>query len=105
MLTEDYSEVKIEPKTGQAEGFDFGIKDFLTTSSDERYTAPMFYKHNAKKLAKAQQAYSCKVKGSKNQKRCQKQVAHVHKKTANQRVDHHWKLAIDLCMISPVSSR
>ena len=32
MLTEDYSEIKYEPKTGKAEGFDFGIKDFLTGS-------------------------------------------------------------------------
>ena len=43
-LTEDFSEVKIEPKTGKAEGFDFGIKDFLTGNPDgERYGSPMFY--------------------------------------------------------------
>ena len=30
-LTEDFSEVKYEPKTGQAEGFDFGIKDLRRT--------------------------------------------------------------------------
>ena len=96
-LTEDFSEVKYEPKTGKAEGFDFGIKDFLTTSGGKPYPSPMFYKLNAKKLAKAQQAYSRKVKGSNNQKRRQKQIARIHKKTANQRADHHWKLAIDLC--------
>ena len=66
-LTEDYSEVKIEPKTGKAEGFDFGIKDFLTGSDGHRYTSPMFYKHNAKQLAEAQRKYSRKVKGSNNQ--------------------------------------
>ena len=96
-LTEDYSEVKIEPKTGKAEGFDFGIKDFLTTSDGHRYTSPMFYKQNAKKLAKAQQAYSRKVKGSKNQQRERKKIDRIHKKTENQRADHHWKLAIELC--------
>ena len=96
-LTEDYSEVIPEPKTGKAEGFDMGIKDFLTTSDGERYTSPMFYKRNAKKLAKAQQAYSGKVKGSHNQQRARKNVARIHKKTANQRADHHWKLAIELC--------
>ena len=57
-LTEDYSEVKIEPKTGKAEGFDFGIKDFLTTSDGHRYTSPMFYTQNAGRLAKAQQSHS-----------------------------------------------
>ena len=96
-LTEDYSEVKIEPKTGKAEGFDFGIKDFLTGSDGERYTSPMFYKQNSQKLAKAQSVYSRKVKGSHNQERARKNIARIHKKTANQRTDHHWKLAIQLC--------
>ena len=96
-LTEDYSEVKPEPKTGKAEGFDMGIKDFLTGSDGERYGSPMFYTHNADKLAKAQQAHSRKVKGSHNRERERKNVARIHKKTANQRTDHHWKLAIDLC--------
>ena len=96
-LTEDYSEVKYEPKTGKAEGFDFGIKDFLTGSDGKPYTSPMFYKHNAKQLAEAQREHSRKVKGSNNRERSRKQVARIHKKTANQRADHHWKLAIDLC--------
>ncbi len=96
-LTEDYTEIKIEPKTGQAEGFDFGIKAFLIGSDGHRYTSPMFYKQKAKQLANAQKAYSRKVKGSKNQQRCRQTVARIHKKTANQRTDHHWKLAIELC--------
>ncbi len=96
-LTEDYTEIKIEPKTGQAEGFDFGIKDFLTGSDGHRYTSPMFYKLNAEKLAEAQKVYSHKVKGSQNLERERKNVARIHKKTANQRTDHHYKLAIKLC--------
>ena len=96
-ITEDYSEVKIEAKTGKAEGFDFGIKDFLTGSNGKRYTSPMFYKQHANELAEAQKAYSRKVKGSKNQERCRKAIARIHKRTENQRTDQHWKLAIDLC--------
>ena len=96
-LIEDYTEIKIEPKTGKAEGFDFGIKDFLIGSDGHRYTSPMFYKQNAKQLANAQKAYSRKVKGSNNQERCRQTVARIHKKTANQRTDHQWKLAIELC--------
>ena len=101
-VTEDYSEVKYEPKTGKAEGFDFGIKDFLTTSGGQRWTSPMFYKQNDRKLAKAQKAYSRKVKGSKNQGHCRKDIARIHKKTENQRADHHWKLAIELCRQSDI---
>ncbi len=96
-LTEDCSEVKYEPKTGKAEGFDFGIKDFLTGSDGKAYTSPMFYKQNAEKLAKAQRQHSRKVKGSNNRERQRKNVARIHKKTVNQRTDHHWKLAIQLC--------
>ena len=96
-VTEDYSEVKIEPKTGQAEGFDFGIKDFLTGSDGHRYISPMFYEQNAERLAHAQSAYSRKVKGSNNQARARKHVARIHKKTTHQRTDHHWKLSIELC--------
>ena len=96
-LTEDSSEVRYEPKTGKAEGFDFGIKDFLTGSDGHRETSPMFYKQNAKKLANAQREHSRKVKGSNNRERSRKQVARIEKKTANQRTDHHWKLAIKLC--------
>ena len=101
-LTEDYSEVIPDPKTGKAEGFDMGIKDFLTGSDGKRYTSPMFYKQNAKKLAKAQSVYSRKVKGSNNQERERKNVARIHKKTENQRTDHHWKLAIELCRQSDI---
>ncbi len=96
-LTEACNEVKPEPKTGKAEGFDMGIKDFLTGSDGERYTSPMFYKQNADKLAKAQKVHSRKVKGSNNRERERKKVARIHKKTENQRIDHHWKLAIELC--------
>ena len=97
-LTEDCREVKPEPKTGKAEGFDFGIKDFLTGSDGESYASPMFYKQNADMLAKAQQAhFPRKVKGSNNRERERKNVARIHKKTANQRTDHHWKLTIELC--------
>ena len=96
-LTEDFTEIRYEPKTGKAEGFDFGIKDFLTGSEGERRASPMFYKRNAKKLTAAQQVHSRKVKGSHNRERARKQVARIHKKTENQRTDHHWKLAIELC--------
>ena len=101
-LTEDFTEIRYEPKTGKAEGFDFGIKDFLTTSDGTRKTSPMFYKHNAEKLAIAQREHSRKVKGSNNRERARKQVARIDKKTENQRTDHHWKLAIELCRESDI---
>ena len=85
------------PRRVKLKGSIWVSKIFLTGSDGERYTSPMFYEHNAKKLAKAQQEHSRKVKGSNNQERQRKTVARLHKKTANQRADHHWKLAIELC--------
>ena len=96
-LTEDFTEIRYEPKTGKAEGFDFGIKDFLTGSDGESSTSPMFYRQNSENLLKAQREHSRKVKGSHNRERERKKVARLHKKTVNQRTDHHWKLAIELC--------
>ena len=62
----------------------------------------MFYKRNAEKLATAQRQLSSKVKGSNNRERSRKDIARIHKKTVNQRADHHWKLAIDLCRQSDI---
>ena len=36
------------------------------------------------------------------QERQRKNVARIHKKTVNQRADHHWKLAIELCQQSDI---
>ena len=96
-ICEDFLEVVPEPKTGKAEGFDMGIKDFLTGSDGKRYKSPMFYKQNAIRLANAQKELARKVKGSHKWDRCRHKVARIHKKMENQRKDHHWKLAIDLC--------
>ncbi len=38
-----------------------------------------------------------KQKHFRNQERARKTIARLHKKTAHQRADHHWKLAITLC--------
>lgn len=96
-ICEDFAEIIPEPKTGKAEGFDMGIKDFLTGSDGKRYISPMFYKQDAEKLAVAQRRYARKVKGSKNSMKALEKVVRVHKKMANKRSDHHWKLAIELC--------
>ena len=66
--------IKYEPKTGKAEGFDFGItEDFLIGSNGKTYPSPMFYKRNAKQLAAAQKVHSRKVKGSNNSERERKE--------------------------------
>ena len=111
-LTEDFTEVRYEPKTGKAEGFDnviqgmnliysqikFGIKDFLTGSDGERRTSPMFYKLNAEKLAKAQQgAFPQGRKGLRTENARENRWHVSIRKRKIRRTDHHWKLAIEVC--------
>ena len=96
-ISEDFVESVPEPKTGKAEGFDIGIKDFLTGANGKKYKSPMFYKQNEKKLAKEQRCLSRKVKGSNNYERQRKVVGRIHIKTANQRSEHHWKLSVKFC--------
>ena len=69
-LTEDYSEIKYEPKTGKAEGFDFGIKDFLTGSDGTAdIPLPCSTDRTLIQLARStEREHSRKVKGSNNQR-------------------------------------
>ena len=46
-VTTDDEGLDLEPKTGDAAGFDFGIKDFLVCSDGTKYEAPEFYKQSA----------------------------------------------------------
>ena len=47
-ITTDYEDLTPEPKTGDAAGFDFGCKTFLTCSDGTKYESPLFYKQSAK---------------------------------------------------------
>ena len=95
-ITTDYEGFEPEPKTGDAAGFDFGIKDFLVCSDGTKYQSPEFYKQSAKKVKQANREVSRKVRGSNNRKRASKHYARTHRKIARQREDHHWKLALQL---------
>ena len=85
-----------EPKTGDAAGFDYGNKTFLTCSDGTKYESPEFYKQSAKKVKQANREVSRKVRGSNNRKRASQHYARTHRKITRQREDHHWKLALEL---------
>ena len=85
-----------EPKTGDAAGFDYGIKTFLRCSDGMKYESPQFYKQSINAVRKANRALSQKVRGSNNRKRASKHYARTHRKIQRQREDHHWKLSLDL---------
>ena len=86
-------ENEVLARTGKSVGFDFGLKTFLTASDGKDIEAPLFFKQNATKIAKANKVLSRKVKGSNNRKRAKLALARLHKRVANQRKDFHWKVA------------
>lgn len=95
-FTTDYAKRKPAPKTGNAAGFDFGVKTLLTCSDGEKHDSPQFFKQGAKEIAQANRNLSNKKRGSNNRQRARKELALIHRKVERQRSDHHWKLALDL---------
>ena len=94
----DYVATEVTPKTGNAAGFDFGIKTMFTCSDGTSHVSPEFYQQSAKKLATAQRALSSKKRGSGNRERARHDVARCHRKIRRQREDHHWKLAREFAL-------
>lgn len=83
-------------RPGKIVGFDFGLKNFLKASDGEDIESPLFFKQNSCQLKKLSRKLSRKQKGSHNRKRARLDLARLHKKTANQRKDYHFKLAKQL---------
>lgn len=79
--------------TGKMAGFDFGLKQFLTSSDGTEIDATLFFKHGLKGVKKANRNLSNKKKGSNNRRRARLDLARIHKRIANRRRDYHFKLA------------
>lgn len=88
---------KKETTTGKIEGFDFGLKTFLTPSEGEAKHSPLYLKRSLKKLKTANRNFSRKVKGSNGRRIARRSLAKVHRHVAFQRLDYHFKLANELC--------
>ena len=89
----DHTVSEILPKTGNAAGYDFGIKTMFTCSDGTWDESPEFYRDGQSELKSAQQKLSSKQKGSNNREGERLNAARVHRKIKRQRDDHHWKLA------------
>ena len=94
----DAENFQVETRTGKSVGFDFGLKNFLTSSDGKIIASPLFFAKNSKLIAKANKNLSRKKKGSNNRQRSKLALARLHKNTANRRKDFHFKLARRLCL-------
>jgi putative transposase len=94
-------DVKISPDkeitlVGHESGFDFGLKTFLTSSEGQKIESPLFYKVFGKHIAKASKKLSKKIKGSNHRKHARLDLARLHRKIKNKRLNHHFQLAKEL---------
>lgn len=94
----DAENFRVEKRTGKSVGFDFGLKNFLTSSDGKIISSPLFFAKNSKLIAKANKNLSHKQKCSNNRRLAKISLARIYKKSANQRKDFHFKLARELCL-------
>ena len=86
-----------ETSTGHSGGFDFGLKDFLVDDHNQRHESPQFYKQGLRKTRQLSRDLSRKVEGSNHARRARRALATHQARLANQRRNHHFQLAHDLC--------
>lgn len=93
VVTTDWVDSKILPKSGKSVAYDFGMDPFLTASDCKDIEAPMFLKKAAKENEKVSRAISSKKDGSNNRKKTVLRKARFMRTLANRRNDFQWKLA------------
>jgi len=75
-------------------GIDLGLASLAVTSDGEVIGNPRFLRARERKLARTQRALSRKQSGSANRARARRQVAVVHRKIRETRLDHAHKTAL-----------
>jgi putative transposase len=89
-ITVELPDVKVKQKPiskTNAVGIDTGIKTFATLSDGTEIENPKHLKSNIQRLKVLQKRASKKQKGSKNRRKANLQIARLHEKIANQRLD------------------
>ncbi|MET8214668.1 RNA-guided endonuclease InsQ/TnpB family protein [Streptomyces hirsutus] len=87
---------EVLPETTGEVGIDLGLTHFAVLSDGRKVSAPKFLRRAERKLRKAQQALSRKVKGSNNRRKAIARVARLHTRVADARRDHHHKLSTQI---------
>jgi putative transposase len=81
-----------EPR-GKQVGMDVGLKSLAALSTGERIENPRWLRENLARLRRLQRHASRQVKGSHRQKKTYHQIARLHERIANQRVDYLHKVS------------
>ncbi|WP_346022779.1 transposase [Streptosporangium nondiastaticum] len=84
------------PETVAEVGIDLGLTHFAVTSDGSKVDNPRFLRRAERRLRKAQQALSRKVRGSNNREKAVVKVARAHARVADARRDFAHKLSAAL---------
>ncbi|MFG1751231.1 RNA-guided endonuclease InsQ/TnpB family protein [Streptosporangium sandarakinum] len=84
------------PQVPAEVGIDLGLTHFAVTSDGSKVDNPRFLRRTERRLRKAQQALSRKVKGSDNRKKAIAKVARAHARVADARRDFAHKLSASI---------
>ncbi|PSO51575.1 MAG: transposase [Cyanobacteria bacterium SW_9_44_58] len=93
ILTEDGKETPEKSADGKAIGIDLGINHFAITSDGSKFDHPKWIEKHEKNLKAKQKRLSRRQKGSNNRNQTRRQLARVHKKISDCRLDFHHKLS------------
>ena len=74
-------------------GFDFGLKDFLTSDDGSTIQSPQWHKFARLAIARLDRSLSRKIPGSGNHRKAKRLIANKHRKVASQRLDWMYKLS------------
>jgi putative transposase len=84
------------PATDASAGIDLGLTHFAVMSDGRKVTSPKFLRRAERKLRKAQQSLSRKMKGSGNRDKARARVARQHARVADSRRDWQHKLSTQI---------
>lgn len=89
----DWTESKDLPMTGNAAGYDFGLKTFLTRHDGKRIESPQFLKSDMARYRRLSRNMSKKVMGSNNRRKARLELNRFYRKLVNRRDDWQWQTA------------
>lgn len=84
------------PSVSSHTGIDLGLKDFATTSSGERISAPKISAKEKARIRRAEKELARRKKGSRNTEKSRRKLARTHAKIADRRRDFNHKLSTKL---------
>src|SRR6478672_3243869 len=84
------------PETGQETGIDLGIEAFATLSDGTRIFSPGWYRKAERALRTAQRRVTRRRRGSHRRRKAVVLLAKAHQTARRQRLDFHYKVALQL---------